>query len=168
MYAPIAFFGVSESRLRGVSDKKPTWRRGCLGCGCLTLGVIALIILQLPMLAGACRARAAVRPGMSVAEVFERSRGYFVCTLTPKPKDSQAPPIQVFGLTLVDGDKREPFSSTADLGRAIEERMKQRPGPWVAGFGYITTIPRRTYCSVEFGPDARVSSVSDTWAGTAD
>jgi hypothetical protein len=120
------------------------------------------------MLAGACRARAAVRPGMSVAEVFERSRGYFVCTLTPKAKDSQAPLLQVFALTLVEGDKREPFSSTADLGRAIEERMRRRPGTWVAAFGYITTIPRRTYFRVEFGPDARVLSVSETWAGTLD
>lgn len=105
---------------------------------------------------------------MSVAEVFEGSRGYFVCTLTPKPKDSTAPKVQVFGLALVEGDKREAFSSTADLGRALEERMKQKPGPWVASFGYITTIPRRTYFSVEFGPDARVLSVSETWAGTLD
>ena len=149
-----------------MSEGKPTRRRGCAGCGCFTLVVIALILLQLPMLTGACRARAAVRPGMSVAETFERSRGYFVCTLAPKG-DSRAEPLKVFGLALVEGDKREPFSSTVDLGRAIEVRMKQKPGPWVASFGYITMVPRRKYFSVEFGPDTRVRSVSESDAEVA-
>ena len=147
------------------SAPKTLRRRGAFGCGCLSILAIVLIALEVPTFSGACRARAAVRPGMSVAEVFERSTGYFVCTLIPKPADPRAPRVQVFGLGLVEGDHREPFANTADLGRALEERMKQRPGPWTASFGYITMVPRRTYFSVEFGPDARVTSVSETWAG---
>jgi hypothetical protein len=106
---------------------------------------------------------------MTPAEVFERARGYFVCTLSSKPEEPGGPRLQVFGWALVEGDTRRPFDSAAELGRALEERMKQQPGAaWTASFGYITNIPRRTYFSVEFGPDARVRRVFDTRAGRLD
>ena len=105
---------------------------------------------------------------MSSAEVFELSRGYFVCELIPKPDGGRSARLQVFSTALTEGGKREDFGTVTDLGRAVEERMKRNPGPWTASFGYITMIPRRTYFKVEFGPDARVLSVSETWAGRLD
>lgn len=143
--------------------------RRALGCGCLSLLALAIVGGQAPLMTSACRARSAVRPGMTPAEVFERTRGYFVCTLSSRPEEPGAPQLQVFGWALVEGDTRQTFNSVAELGRALEERMKQKPGAaWTASFGYITNIPRRTYFSVEFGPDARVRHVSETRAGRLD
>ena len=147
----------------------PASRKGCLpsgGIGCLTvLGL--LVLLQLPMVTKGCMARRAVKVGMSPAQVLEVAGGYFIAQAWPGGPGPDVR-MQVSRQSVVVDGQQHSFAGRAELGQFLEEQFRSSGRPWSLSFGYITMVPRRQYFTVEFGPDARVRSVSELRAGQLD
>jgi hypothetical protein len=98
--------------------------------------------------------RNAIHIGMTPTQVLEASQGWMYCTLI----NFQPPePVSITVTNTVHQDQR---SGIQEIGRETEQKMRAVRGPWRMTVGYLT-VPTRTYFTVDFGGDGRVSAVGD-------
>jgi hypothetical protein len=166
--------------MRPVSAPEPTGPRGRpIGCfrrglGCLGLAGATILVVGLAftVLAGAKTRliRRTIAPGMSVAEVVDRSAGWLICRARAGREDRPVIVYQVWSTSYGPpwAQEQRTFPTTAGMAQALAAEMGRLDVEWTMTFGYKTIIPRRIYFDVVFIPGGRVGRVSPTYWGRLD
>ncbi len=122
------------------------------------------------------RTRAAVHSGMTVKEFFALETQWSMCKFSGVPWEENNPHFAIFdgtggfGLGELssypeDKDKKEVVLSSEGIAALVEKRMEGSGKSWKAEVHFFGVMPRRVYFTMNFGPDRRVTSVSEIrWA----
>lgn len=134
------------------------WALGCTAAAVLVfVGITAMNIVLPGMHVRAMRS--GIRPGMSVAEVVEHTRGWLSCRTYVGPRESPLHQVAC-GSAELEGP--------GEMARALTDDMKAHGLPWTMTLGYTTWGPRRVFFDVHFSADGRVERVSEVRPGRLD
>lgn len=135
------------------------------------IAIAFIVIIFGPMFYGCGRVEwkhSRVKPGMTVAQVFEMTDGWWMCDgFSDRAKPEEPRHFWLTGsdghysMSVKDLSERQPIESEEEMISRVQQTMSDGH-PWRVSFSYFASVPPRIAFAVEFDAQGRVTTVGDT------